>query len=53
MAMRLWSLPLRDPGGQHPDWRPGFVAAGIVRLPAFCGINGGATTMHSCPRLVS
>lgn len=36
-AMRLWSLPLRDPTGHHPDWRTGFVAAAIddAGIPAF------------------
>lgn len=36
-ALRLWSLPHKDPLGRHPDWRPGFVAAGIDDdgIPAF------------------
>src|SRR5262249_43670531 len=39
-AMRLWSLPLRDPTGHHPDWRPGFVAATIDDdgIPAFAAL---------------
>src|SRR5262245_54081548 len=39
-AMRLWSLPLRDPTGVHPDCRPGFVAAGIddEGIPAFSAL---------------
>lgn len=36
-SLRLWVLPHRDPTGIHPDWRGGFVAAGIddVGAPAF------------------
>ncbi len=39
-SLRLWVLPHRDPTGIHPDWRGGFVAAGIddVGVPAFDGL---------------
>jgi hypothetical protein len=29
-ALRLWVLPYREPAGPHPDWRQGFVCAGIA-----------------------
>jgi hypothetical protein len=39
-SLRLWVLPHRDPTGVHPDWRGGFVAAGIddFGAPAFDGL---------------
>ena len=33
-SLRLWVLPHRDPTGIHPDWRRGFVAAGIEETGA-------------------
>lgn len=36
-AVRLWTMPYRDPQTRHPDWRGAFVAAGVSDdgIPAF------------------
>jgi hypothetical protein len=36
-SLRLYAMPFRDPSRDHPDWRAGFVAAGIgpIAVPAF------------------
>jgi len=39
-SLRIWALPYRHPAPDYPDWRGGFVAAGIdaVATPAFGAI---------------
>jgi hypothetical protein len=41
-SLRLYAAPFRDPVGRHPDWRGGFIAAGIgsVAVPAFATLLG-------------
>jgi hypothetical protein len=48
-SARLASLPYRDPTGSHPDWRQGFVRAGIDDngIPAFDALFLAATARRS------
>ena len=50
-SLRLYAMPFREPSRAHPDWRRGFVAAGIgaVAVPAFEALFGIVSRANRYP----